>query len=135
MAGQKRLPLEAELIGLLSDPHPQVRQGARQALVRLSRGNDFGPLPTATAKQISQSARSWRQWLHFQDPPEPAPEYLPAPRPDSDPDTGCNPRPAWYGHSFDAAGLPAALFDGSVRMISPTISPTTFGRAVAPGWA
>jgi hypothetical protein len=81
VAGRKRLPLERELIGLLSDPEPLVRQAAREALMRLSRGNDFGPLPTATAKQITQSLRAWRQWHSLQDPPERVPEYIACPQP------------------------------------------------------
>jgi hypothetical protein len=84
VAGHKRLHLEEDLIGLLSDPYPLVRQAARQALVRLSRGNDFGPLPTATGKQLAQSAQAWRQWHRLQDPPEALAEPLPDPLPDPD---------------------------------------------------
>jgi hypothetical protein len=80
VAGHKRLHLEAELIDRLSEPYPQVREAAREALIRLSRGNDFGPLPSATAKQIVQSVQAWRQWLSLQDPPERIPEYLPRPQ-------------------------------------------------------
>jgi hypothetical protein len=82
IAGRKRLHLEAELIERLSDPSPQVREAARQALIRLSRGNDFGPLPNATAKQIAQSVQAWRQWLALQNPPERLPEYLAYPQPE-----------------------------------------------------
>jgi hypothetical protein len=80
VAGRKRLHLEAELIDRLADPYPQVREAAREALTRLSRGNDFGPLPKATAPQIAQSAQAWRQWLALQDRPERIPEYLPRPQ-------------------------------------------------------
>jgi hypothetical protein len=82
LAGRKRLHLEKELIELLTDPAPAVRQAARAALVRLSRGNDFGPLPTAT--QTAQSVQAWRQWHSLQDSPERVPEYLPAPLTDPD---------------------------------------------------
>src|SRR5207245_6217599 len=44
LVGKKWMPLEKDLIGLLADPMPGVRDAARQALVRLSRGSDFGPL-------------------------------------------------------------------------------------------
>jgi hypothetical protein len=79
VAGRKRLHLEAALIDRLSDPYPEVRAAAREALVRLSRGNDFGPLPSATAKEVTQSAQAWRHWLSLQDPPERIPEYLARP--------------------------------------------------------
>jgi hypothetical protein len=79
VAGRKRLHLEAELIDRLSDSYPQVREAAREALIRLSRGNDFGPLPKATAQQIAQSVQAWQQWLSLQDPPERIPEYLDRP--------------------------------------------------------
>jgi hypothetical protein len=69
-AGRKRLHFEEQLINLLADPYPQVRQGAREALIRLSRGNDFGPAPNATAKQQTQAIDAWRLWLRRQDPPE-----------------------------------------------------------------
>ena len=82
VVGRKRLHLEAELIDRISDRSPQVRQAAREALARLSCGNDFGPLPNATAKQIAQSAHAWRQWLSLQDPPERLPEYLSFPQPE-----------------------------------------------------
>lgn len=82
VAGRKRMHLEAELIDRLSDPYPQVREAAREAMIRLSRGNDFGPLPTASAKQIAQSAQAWRQWHSLQDPPERLPEYLSYPQPE-----------------------------------------------------
>jgi hypothetical protein len=80
VAGRSWLHLETELIDRLADPSPQVREAAREALVRLSRGNDFGPLPKATAQQIAQAVQAWRQWLALQDPPERIPEYLPRPQ-------------------------------------------------------
>jgi hypothetical protein len=80
VAGRKRLHLEAELIDRLSDPSPQVREAAREALIRLSRGNDFGPLPGATAQQITQAVQAWRHWLSLQEPPERVPEYLDRPQ-------------------------------------------------------
>ena len=59
--------------------------------------------------------------------------YQIAPRPDDDPETGCGQSPAVYGHSFDASGLSTALCDGSVKLISPTMSPDTFTKALSPG--
>jgi hypothetical protein len=69
VAGRQRLPLEGYLIDLLSDPAPLVRDAARQALIRLSRGNDFGPPRNATAAQVAEAVRAWRQWYDLQDWP------------------------------------------------------------------
>jgi hypothetical protein len=67
--GKRRLHLETTLIGMLADPHPDVRQAARQSLVRLARGSDFGPRPTASAHQLVSAQAAWEQWLLMQDPP------------------------------------------------------------------
>jgi hypothetical protein len=45
----------------------------------------------------------------------------------------CLPQPGVFGHSFTRKGLSVALCDGSVRVIAPSMSPTTFGRALCPG--
>lgn len=66
VAAKKRLPFEQDLIPLLADPQTEVRQAAHQALVRLSRGNDFGPLANATSKQVADAQRRWQQWLDLQ---------------------------------------------------------------------
>jgi hypothetical protein len=67
--GKRRLHLEQTLIDLLADPVAEVRQAARGALARLSRGTDFGPLPTANAAQVRHAQDTWCQWLLMQDPP------------------------------------------------------------------
>jgi hypothetical protein len=66
VASKKWLAVEKELIGLLSDAHPAVRDAARQGLVRLSRGNDFGPPAKASAVQVAQAQESWQTWLDLQ---------------------------------------------------------------------
>jgi prepilin-type N-terminal cleavage/methylation domain-containing protein len=38
-----------------------------------------------------------------------------------------------YGHSFGSGGLSVALADGTVKNINPTMSTTTFTRAIRPG--
>jgi hypothetical protein len=52
----------SELIELLTDSDKGVRQAARQALVRLSRGQDFGPEPGASEKEVSAAVQMWRAW-------------------------------------------------------------------------
>ncbi|MCI0456866.1 MAG: hypothetical protein L0Z62_07805 [Gemmataceae bacterium] len=60
--GEKGLALGAELIDLLSDSEQEVQQSARQALVRLSRGQDHGPESGASADAVASSVERWRQW-------------------------------------------------------------------------
>ncbi|MCI0465293.1 MAG: hypothetical protein L0Z62_50875 [Gemmataceae bacterium] len=69
VAHRKRMPLEKELIERLTDSQVQVREAARQALVKLSRGNDFGPTAKATAAQVAQAQQAWRHWLSMQEMP------------------------------------------------------------------
>jgi hypothetical protein len=66
VAAKKWMPLEKELIGLLDDPYPGIRDAAHQALIRLSRGNDFGPQANATASQIENAQNHWQRWLALQ---------------------------------------------------------------------
>jgi hypothetical protein len=63
----KRHPLEGELIDRLSDKDSSVRQAAHLALVRLSRGNDFGPTPRAGKAERDRAERRWRDWWALQD--------------------------------------------------------------------
>lgn len=64
--GRRRLHLETELIERLGDAHPAVRQAAREALVRIARGTDFGPSARASKGAIARSTEKWRQWLALQ---------------------------------------------------------------------
>ncbi len=45
----------------------------------------------------------------------------------------CVAQPAVFGHSFGVGGLSTALCDASVKNISPTMTPSTFARALCPG--
>jgi hypothetical protein len=77
VAGDRRLALQSDLIGLLTDSSELVRQSARRSLVLLSmptktpsrvprtgqtRGIDFGPLPGAGEAAQSVAAQQWQQW-------------------------------------------------------------------------
>jgi hypothetical protein len=62
----RRLHLERELIDRLDDVEPLVREAARQTLVRLARGADFGPSITAAALERHRAMDSWRDWLALQ---------------------------------------------------------------------
>ncbi|GEM_PF-5840593 len=71
-ASQRRLHCEDDLIQRLKDPVPAVRDAAHQALVRITRGTDFGPAhavgPTLVATRNAQdeAVARWRQWLKSQ---------------------------------------------------------------------
>jgi hypothetical protein len=78
--GEKDLPLQDELIDLLTDPNDAVRQMARRSLIKLSlipqknkarsegrryytpRRIDFGPAANASEAAQSRAAAKWRQW-------------------------------------------------------------------------
>jgi hypothetical protein len=58
----KRLRLAPELIELLQDEEPSVRQAAREALVRLAGGADFGPEPNAPEEARAGAVQKWQAW-------------------------------------------------------------------------
>jgi hypothetical protein len=85
VAGEKKLPLQVNLIELLTDKADAVRQMARLSLIKQSitappqaknktsqtakkgnqpacRGIDFGPLPNANRAAQVKAARQWREW-------------------------------------------------------------------------
>jgi hypothetical protein len=63
---RRRLPLEDDLIEVLHDPDKTIRQTARQALIRIARGTDFGPSIGASKRGIDRAVEQWRHWLELQ---------------------------------------------------------------------
>jgi hypothetical protein len=69
----RRLHCEEELLNRLKDPMLYNRSAARDALVRLTRGADFGPslpasaTPVMMARAQEEAIAGWRQWLKYQD--------------------------------------------------------------------
>ena len=69
----RRLHCEEELFNRLKDPVPHNRAAAHDALVRVTRGTDFGPAypvgssPVATARAQEEALANWRQWQRSQD--------------------------------------------------------------------
>ncbi len=58
-----RMPrLTTELIELLADEKETIRTAAHTALVKLSRGQDFGPTSDAGKEQIAEAQAKWRSW-------------------------------------------------------------------------
>lgn len=60
--GSKKLRLGSEVIDLLQDGDPEVRQAARRALVQLSGGADYGPAADASFGDRETAVRRWRDW-------------------------------------------------------------------------
>jgi hypothetical protein len=58
----KQPGLGGDLIDLVADAVPEVREAARQALMKLSKGEDFGPADTAGAAEIEAAQKKWRAW-------------------------------------------------------------------------
>jgi hypothetical protein len=54
--------LAPAVIDLLGDDDAEVRAAAHAALVRLSRGQDFGPPAEAAASEREQARQKWRDW-------------------------------------------------------------------------
>jgi hypothetical protein len=61
-AGSKDQRLGSEVIALLTDSSPEVRQAAHQALVKLSRGADYGPGRDASSSERAEAVKRWRDW-------------------------------------------------------------------------
>jgi hypothetical protein len=66
LAGGRSLRFAGPLIDLLTDGEEMVRDTARQSLVRLSHGKDFGPTPGASEADRKKAVQEWRSWLTAQ---------------------------------------------------------------------
>jgi hypothetical protein len=51
-----------ELISLLYDEEPLVREWSRETLLRLARGKDFGPPRGSSREKYQEAASRWREW-------------------------------------------------------------------------
>src|SRR5439155_326513 len=58
----KGLKLGGELIDLLGDDKPAVREAAHTALLKLSKGADYGPAKDATTEEREEAGKKWRAW-------------------------------------------------------------------------
>jgi hypothetical protein len=59
--------LAGELIDLLADEETAVRAAAYDALVRLSRNQDYGPAADDSKEKIAEAQEKWRNWWMRQD--------------------------------------------------------------------
>lgn len=71
VVGRRRLPLEKDLIQVLRDPDKLIRQTAHDALVRISRGTDFGPSPGVSRRGLGRAVEKWQHWLDLQERSKP----------------------------------------------------------------
>jgi hypothetical protein len=62
VVGTKMPALGGDLIDLLADDKAEVREAAHDALVRLSKGEDFGPATDASKDERETAQRKWRSW-------------------------------------------------------------------------
>lgn len=62
VANRNLLRMNRELIRLLEDENVYVQQMARLSLVKLSKGQDFGPLPGCDCEDEAEAVRLWDQW-------------------------------------------------------------------------
>jgi hypothetical protein len=60
--GDKGMKLGAELIDLLGDKEADVQQAARQALVKLAKGPDYGPERDARDAERAEAVKQWKAW-------------------------------------------------------------------------
>jgi sulfur transfer complex TusBCD TusB component (DsrH family) len=60
--GDKGMKLGAELIDLLGDKEAEVQQAARQALVKLAKGSDYGPERDAKDNERADAVKQWKAW-------------------------------------------------------------------------
>jgi hypothetical protein len=63
----KGLKLGSELIDLLGDDKPAVREAAHAALLKLSKGADYGPAKDATTEEREEAVKKWRAWWEKQE--------------------------------------------------------------------
>jgi hypothetical protein len=63
VAGIKWPGLFSTVIDLLDDLVADVREDAHRSLIRLSKGQDFGPDKDARPEEQSQAKDKWRDWL------------------------------------------------------------------------
>lgn len=63
---EKGMRLGAELIDLLGDKEAEVQQAARQALVKLAKGIDYGPERDAKEAERAEAVKQWKAWWEKQ---------------------------------------------------------------------
>jgi hypothetical protein len=78
VVAQRRLHCEDALIERLTDGDPRVSQLARQCLIRLARGTDFGPQAGTGQYDATRSQARWKKWWSHQDQ-NPAPVKIDTP--------------------------------------------------------
>jgi HEAT repeat len=65
-AAEKKVRVEPQLVDMLHDHFPNVREAAHDALVHLAGGKDFGPKPNSSADDRQKAEAQWREWCKNQ---------------------------------------------------------------------
>jgi hypothetical protein len=63
VANQKGLDMPEEFIALLRGEDDAIRQEAREALVKLAGGSDYGPSEKSDAAAVEEAVQGWQSWL------------------------------------------------------------------------
>lgn len=74
----RQLSVPEKLVPLVSDRVPEVRQAARQGLIHLADGTDFGPSEGDDTARQAEAASRWAAWLRTYKPPARAATGAPA---------------------------------------------------------
>jgi HEAT repeat protein len=62
LGNRKLVRMNRDLIRLLEDENVYVQQMARLSLVKLSKGQDFGPLPGCSCGDEAEAVQLWDEW-------------------------------------------------------------------------
>jgi hypothetical protein len=110
VVAERKNPMMEEMIERLEDSNAAVRQVARGALVRWSRGTDFGPALDAGKAECARSVERWTNWLALQ---REATSAAIVHRIPTAPDKGPPPRPPAADEDGRVAGLSNLLIRAS----------------------
>ena len=63
MGNLKAIKGSEELVPLLLDANGGVQKAAREALVKIGAGKDFGPIDFSNSESVRKSQSEWKRWL------------------------------------------------------------------------
>jgi HEAT repeat protein len=63
MGNLKAIKGAEDLVPLLLDANGGVQKAAREALVKIAGGKDFGPIDFSNTESVKKSQSEWKRWL------------------------------------------------------------------------
>jgi HEAT repeat protein len=63
MGNLKAIKGAEDLVPLLLDANGGVQKAAREALVKIGAGKDFGPIDFSNTESVRKSQSEWKRWL------------------------------------------------------------------------